>query len=488
MQAINLLAIDLGAESGRGVVGQFDGEKITLEVTHRFPNTTHWVQHKLFWDPLRLFSDIRQALSSAAAKFPLASIGVDTWGVDFALLGKDGQLLGNPRHYRDPHTETIMEETFKQVPAADVYAQTGLQFMRFNSLFQLLAMRRDGSSTLEAAKHLLFIPDLFHYWLSGEKANEYSITSTSQCHDPKKNDWAWPLLKKLDLPTNLFGKVVPSGTSLGKLLPTLASEVGNKDIQVIAPASHDTAAAVTAVPADGAGWCYLSSGTWSLMGVELPSPIINEATRAANFTNEGGINQSVRFLKNIMGLWLVQECRKSFNKTGKTYEYDELVELAGQEKPFQALINPDDASFMIPEDMPAAITAFCKKQGQVPPTTPGSFVRCCLESLAMRYRWVVEKMEELTSQKIKVIHIVGGGSQNRLLNQFTADATGRLVIAGPTEATAIGNILSQALGLKLVTGLDQIREVVRKSFAPVLFEPKATKDWDEAYSKWLKQL
>jgi rhamnulokinase len=428
---------------------------------------------------------MKTALGKAAATGSVASVGVDTWGVDFAFLGEADELLGNPRHYRDPHTEPTMDEAFAQLPAKDLFDQTGIQFMRFNSLFQLLALKKAKSSMLTEAKKLVFMPDLFHCWLCGNTANEATIVSTSQCFDPVNQRWAWPVLDHFGLPRHLFGTVIPAGTRLGSILPSLKHELGlSESIPVVAPASHDTAAAVAAVPAQGDDWCYLSSGTWSLMGVELPRPVINETVRAVNLTNEGGVGGTIRFLKNIMGLWLVQECRRSFSRQGTEYGYDELVRLAQEAPPFHSLVDPDDSTFWLPDDMPEALAAFCRRTQQPAPQTPGGFIRCCLESLALRYRWVKEKLESLTGRSIRVLHIVGGGSQNRLLNQFTADATDCLVLAGPTEATALGNVLTQAMGLGLVGSLSQVREIVGQSCELDRYEPKENARWKEPYARF----
>ncbi|HQR08668.1 MAG TPA: rhamnulokinase family protein [Gemmatales bacterium] len=492
----NLLAIDLGAESGRGILGSFDGTRMTLEVLHRFPNGPVKVADRLHWDVLRLFGDMKSALAQAIQRGPLAGVGVDTWGVDFAFLGAHDELLGNPRHYRDPHTEHTMEEAFASFAPLSplergaggerIFSLTGIQFMRFNSLFQLIALQKARSAPLTAAKKLLFMPDLFHAWLSGVTVNEASITSTSQCYNPLTKDWAWPLLDHFHLPRHLFGKIVPAGTKLGLLLPHLKNEIGSTtDIPVITPTSHDTAAAVAAVPAMGEDWCYISSGTWSLMGVELPAPVINEEVRAANFTNEGGVRGTTRFLKNIMGLWLVQECKRSFARQGSYLNYDQLVQLAGAVAPFKSIINPDDARFLLPDDMPQAIAQFCTETKQPVPSNPGEYIRCCLESLALRYRWTKEKLTKLTGRPIHIIHIVGGGCQNRLLNQLTADATNCIVVAGPTEATALGNLLTQAMGLGLVGSLQQLRDIVRCSFPVERFEPKQPGLWKEPYQRFL---
>lgn len=483
----NLLAIDLGAESGRGVLGSFDGSTVSLDVIHRFPNGPVATLDTLHWDVLRLHSEILNALRIAAAR-GIASVGVDTWGVDFALLGRGGTLLGNPRHYRDPHTEGMMERAFRILPREQVYQRTGLQFLRFNTLFQLMAIKEGRSPLLDVAEHLLFMPDLFHYFLTGIKVNEFTDASTSQMLDPVKRSWAYDLVGAFGLPTKVLGTIVPPGTVLGPLRASVASDTGVVPVPVIAPATHDTGSAIAAVPAEGENWAYISSGTWSLMGVELPHPLINDATLAANFTNEGGVAGTTRLLKNVMGLWLVQECKRAFEKAGTSHSYDELVRLAEQATPFASLIDPDDPRFLLPANMPAAIAEFCRETGQTPPSEPGAIVRCCLESLAMKYRWVFCKLQELTGMKLEVIHIVGGGCQNKLLCQWTADACGVPVLAGPVEATALGNVLVQAMGLGLISDLSQAREVVRRSVEVVRYEPRNPDQWDGPWKRFIDLL
>lgn len=482
------LAFDLGAESGRGILGLFDGAKLSLDVVHRFPNGPVRTLDTMHWDVLRLHSEMLNAMRLCAGKGGVESVGIDTWGVDFGLLGRDGTLLGNPRHYRDPHTEGAMEQAFRRVPKADVFGQTGIQFMRFNTLFQLIAMQRDGSPLLDMAKHLLLIPDLFHYFFTGIKVNELTDASTSQMLDPATCGWASGLVQSLGLPTGMLGTIVKPGTVLGPLRATIASDTGLSQIPVVATATHDTAAAVAAVPARGDGWAYISSGTWSLMGVELPSPRVDEAALAANFTNEIGFGGTVRFLKNVMGLWLVQECRRSWERGGQTYGYDELMRLAGEAPAFGSVVDPDDGGFILPESMPKALADFCRRTGQPAPDGVGATVRCALESLALRYRWVLEKLEALTGQSLKVIHIVGGGSQNELLCQLTADCCGREVLAGPVEATAIGNVLVQAVGLGVLGSLVDAREVVRRSFDVKRYEPRKDDRWQGLYERFAKLL
>lgn len=481
----NLLAFDLGAESGRAILGAFDGQKITLREIHRFPNNPSLVLDRLQWDVLFLFNQILEGLKQAATQGEVASVGIDTWGVDFGLLGADGALLANPRHYRDPHTEGIMEAAFKVVSPEELFRRTGIQFMRFNSLFQLLAMKRDRSPILEVATHFVMIPDLLNYWLTGIKVNEYTNATTSQMVDPASRAWDYELLRRYGLPERILGTIVAPGTVLGPLRQRVASDSGLAPVPVIAPATHDTGSAVAAVPARGKDWAFISSGTWSLMGAEIPQPIVNEDVRAANFTNEGGVDGTVRFLKNISGLWLVQECRRSWEKAGRTYRYDDLVRLAQESPPFVSLIDPDDASFMLPPDMPRAIAEFCRRTGQPAPIEPGAVIRCALESLALKYRWVLEKLEALLGRRLGEIHVVGGGSQNALLCQLTADACNRPVLAGPVEATALGNLLVQAVGLRLLNSLSEARDVVRRSFDLRTFEPQQPTAWDEPYARFL---
>ncbi len=484
--AKKLLAFDLGAESGRAIVAAFDGKRLELDVVHRFRNGPVRILDQLYWDVLRLFEEMKEGCRLAVGKHGVpASVGVDTWGVDFALLGRGDVLLGNPRHYRDPHTEGILEETFRRVSRETIFRQTGIQFMRINSLFQLLALQRAGSPLLELAQSLLFMPDLFHFWLSGVKANEYTDASTSQFLDPVARSWAVSLLQEMNLPTHILGRLIEPGTRLGTIRPALAQEIGfASEVPVVVPATHDTAAAVAAVPARGSNWCYLSSGTWSLMGVETPRPVIDDRSLQFNFTNEGGVGGTIRLLKNIMGLWLVQECRRAWEREGHSYSYDDLVRMADQVPPRGPVVDPDDPAFLLPDHMPAAIAAYCRRTGQAEPQGVGAVVRCALESLALKYRWVLERLEELTGSRIAIIHIVGGGSQNRLLNQLTADICNRGVLAGPVEATAAGNAVTQLIGLGELSSVADAREVVRDSWPLTAFEPKEPTSWNEVYQKF----
>jgi rhamnulokinase len=487
--AKKLLAYDLGAESGRALLGLFDGTRLRLEVIHRFANGPVRTLDTLHWDVLHLWTEMLNGLRRCAAEHGGPdSVGVDTWGVDFALLGRNGTLLGNPRHYRDPHTEGTLEAAFARVSRQEIFRQTGLQFMRFNTLYQLLALQRDRSPLLDVAETLLFIPDLFHYFFTGIKVNEYTDASTSQMLDPTSRSWAYGLVKAFGLPTNILGTLTAPGTVLGPVRSAVAAETGVVSMPVIAPASHDTAAAVAAVPATEPSWAYISSGTWSLMGAELPGPLISEQVQRYNFTNEGGVGGTVRFLKNIMGLWLVQECRRAWERAGKAYSYDELTRLAEAAPPFVSLVDPDDSAFLLPPSMPDALGGFCHRTGQPAPVEPGAVVRCTLESLALRYRWVLERLEELLAKRLEVIHIVGGGCHNTLLCQFAADACNRPVVAGPVEATAAGNVLTQALGLRLLGSLAEGREVIRRSFDVATYTPRNPEAWQGPYQRFLALL
>ncbi len=474
------LAFDFGAESGRAILGSLADGKLAVEELHRFPNTPVRVMGALFWDTLRLWHEIQHGIAVAVRerKLALHGIGIDTWGVDYGLIGADGHLCANPRHYRDSRTNGVMEKLFAAVPRDQVFGYTGIQFMQLNTLYQLYAEKLTGSPALGCATRLLNMPDLFNYWLTGEARSETTIASTTQFFDPATMTWSTQLLERLGLPAGILGPLVTPGTLLGRTLDP-------PHIPVYASAGHDTAAAVAAVPSEGGGnWCYISSGTWSLMGLELDAPIINAASLAANYTNEAGVAGKVRFLKNIAGLWLLQECRRHWTGEGAEYSYEQLARMAAEARPFSAIIDPD--AFLEPGDMPAKIAAHCAAAGQAPPATCGEYARAILESLALRYRNVLENLEALSGRRIEVIHIVGGGSKNTLLNRFVADCTGRRVVAGPGEATAIGNVLVQALGAGELAGLDDLRKVVRDSFELTTVDPHPNAAWDAAYERFRK--
>jgi rhamnulokinase len=496
MSKLKFAAVDLGAESGRVVVGAFDGTRLQLQETHRFANVTVQAGSTLHWDALRLWSDIQNGLAEATAQHgELSSIGVDTWGVDFGLLDATGALIGNPVHYRDARNQGAMESAFETVAREEIFERTGLAFLPFNTLYQLLALKKQNPAQLEIAETLLLMPDLLNFWLTGHKAAEYSIASTSQMLDARTRTWDEELLHRLEIPTRLLPGIVAPGTTLGPLREELAKRLGmNANTRVIAPGEHDTASAVAAVPfSDSAekgmsNGAYLSSGTWSLMGVELDEPLISPRVAELNFTNEGGVNGKIRFLKNIAGLWLVQECRRAWQRAGREYSYAQLTELAAQAKPFGAIVEPDDARFVAPASMPDALREYSRLSRQAAPQTEGEVVRCCLESLALKYRWTLEKLEELTGQKIPVLHIVGGGTQNKLLSQLTADAINRPVLCGPVEATAIGNILAQLMARGEISNLQDARAIVRRSFEIETFAPRReySAQWDDAYEKFLR--
>lgn len=485
MTTANHLAIDFGAESGRGVLGRFDGERVALQEVHRFPNDPVRLPDGLHWDALRLFAETTTALGKAATATDgrLASVGVDAWGVDYGLLDRDGALLGAPYHYRDPRTTGMVDLAARLVPPAELYGVTGIQTMPINTLYQLLAAR--AAPALSVAETLLLIPDLLGYWLSGERRAEATVASTSQLYDAVRGDWAYGLIERLGLPARLFPAIVAPGSDLGRLLPAVAEDAGLPRLPVVAVASHDTASAVAAVPAEGGDWAYISSGTWSLVGVELPGPVLTPGAMAANFTNEAGLGGTVRFLKNVMGLWLVQECRRAWARAGADHDYADLVALAAAAPPFGSVIDPDDPSLLSHGDMPARIRALCVAGGQAAPDGPGAVVRCALESLALKYRGVLDRLEAVAGRRIAVVHVVGGGARNALLCRMTADATGRTVLGGPVEATALGNVLVQALARGHLGSPAEIRAVVRRSVAVERYDPNPADAprWDEAHDR-----
>lgn len=479
MTSEHYLAIDLGAGSGRVMLGRFDGERIAVEELHRFQNPGINVLGSLHWDVLGLFHDIQQGMRAAAAARPV-SLGVDTWGVDFALIGRDGELVGNPYHYRDGRTQGKMAEAFELVSRARIFESTGLQFMEINSLFQLFSMK--GTPALESATSLLMMPDLFHYWFTGEQVCEFTDTTTSQCYDPRDRKWAYPVIEALGLPSGILGEVVEPGTDLGGLRCSVAEECGLPAMRVVAPGTHDTASAVAAVPAEGGDWAYLSSGTWSLLGVEAGNPHITPSVLAKNFTNEGGVCRTTRLLKNICGLWLLEECRREWSKRGVETEYSELAAHATASEAFRSLVDVDAPEFVPPGDMPGRIVQACRRGGQPIPETTGQFARAIFESLALKYRAVLADLAEITGRTPAVLHVVGGGSRNELLCQCAADACGIPVVAGPVEATAVGNALMQGIASGRIGDLAQGRQIVQRSFPLQRYEPSPVTSvaWDDA--------
>ncbi|GHO90899.1 L-fuculose kinase [Reticulibacter mediterranei] len=484
---VSTLAFDLGASSGRAVVGHLDDGHLAIETIYSFPNEPVWVHNHLYWDVLQLLHKIKQGLITAHLKGygDIQSIGIDTWGVDFGLLGTNGELLGNPYHYRDPHTRTTMEEVEQFVPRQELFAQTGIQFLSFNTLYQLYALQKVASPLLEKAETLLLMPELLRYFLTGERMSEWTIASTTQLCDPHMRTWNLALIEKLGIPSHLFSQPVPAGTIAGKLLPKVAEEVGLDTLPVIAVAEHDTASAVAAVPADHAEFAYLSSGTWSLIGTEIAEPMLNDAALELNITNEGGINGTVRLLKNVTGLWLIQECRRIWRNEGKQLSYEDEGMLIAKSAPFQAFIDPDDPMFLAPAHMPRKIQQYCHQTGQPIPESEGALLRCIVESLALRYRFVLERIESLIQKRFAGLHIVGGGSQHAALCQYTANALGRPVWAGPQEATAIGNLLVQLIALGKIKDIQQARQIVRHSFPLVTYEPGDRAAWEQAYKTFL---
>ena len=485
------LAVDLGASGGRVLAGLFDGSRLQLEEVHRFENQGVLANERIYWDVLALWTHIQQGLRAAAERYGgrVVSIGVDTWGVDFGLLGPGDELLGNPVHYRDSRTQGMMEKAFRVVPREEIFAETGLQFMELNTLYQLLALKHANPQLLEAAQSFLMIPDLFHWLLTGAKANEYTDASTTQFYNPQTGDWSRQLFDRFGLPSEILRDIVEPATQLGGLRRSIAEATGLGRTQVVLPGTHDTASAVMAVPvltppSDHPDWCYISSGTWSLMGVETASPIISGKCQELNFTNEGGVGGTTRVLKNIAGLWLVQECRRVWWQEGLDLSWDDMVQRAEAEQPLVSLINPDAAEFLAPHKMPAAICEFCATTGQKIPQTPGAIVRAALESLALSYRIVLDWIRQLTDSKIDTIHIVGGGTQNKLLCQMAADACNCRVLAGPMEATAIGNLMMQSVADGDVSSVLQAREVIGRSFKIEEFTPRREAAWDEAFERF----
>jgi sugar (pentulose or hexulose) kinase len=488
-QTKNYIAVDLGAESGRVMLATIGEDKLELQECHRFPNGPTVQDGSMHWDFDKLFNEIKTGIAKTLkeAKQEIAGIGVDTWGVDYGLIDSRGELIENPYHYRDSRTDGMLEKAYAKMPREQIYNNTGIQFMQLNTVYQLLAMRLANDAALAKAKNLIFMADLIAYKLCGEIFAEYSLASTSQLMDMNSKTWSKAVFEAFDLPMSIMPKVVQPGTVVGRLTDEIASELDCASIPVIAVGSHDTACAVAGVPVVGVEkWAYLSSGTWSLMGLEIPDAIINKKTYEYQFTNEGGVNRTIRLLKNIMGLWLVQECRRQWQRDGVDLSYAELTEMAERTKPFAGFVNPDYQEFFSPGDMPAKINQYLSQTGQNPSEDKGQIIRMVLESLAFKYRWVMDKLEDISGRRISVLHIVGGGIQNELLCQFAANATGKKVIAGPVEATASGNIIIQAMATGQIASIEQGREIIRKSNLLKQYQPMDVSLWDEKYKnvKW----
>jgi rhamnulokinase len=482
------IACDLGAESGRVMLGRFEDGRLTLEEMHRFPSAAVRVMGSLRWDVLRIFEELKTGLRNVAGRHvPVASLSVDSWGVDYVLINAVHPVLSPPFHYRDARTESTYERVRKKVGSELIFAETGIQFMPINTIYHLVSDVEKSPALLELADSFLMIGDYFNYLFSGVPRVDESNASTTQLYNPRTRSWSQELIKRCGFPPKIFPQLAPSGTVLGPLLPEVAAETGLPEVQIVATCSHDTGAAVAAVPAqEGEDWAYLSSGTWSLLGLELSQPLISEKVRERNFTNEAGYGGTTRFLKNIVGLWILQESRREWARQGRELDYATLTREAENAEPFRSLIDPRATQFLKPGDMPRKIAAFCSETGQPAPETPGQFVRCIFESLALLYRVTLEELEQLSGRTIRRLHIVGGGSQSALLNQFAASATGRQVVAGPAEATAIGNVLLQAVALGHLGSLAALRQIVRDSFALQTFEPIAPESWGAAYQRFIQ--
>lgn len=487
MKTYNFLAFDLGATSGRSVLLTLQNGKFEMREITRFPNAVMELHGKYYWDIFDLYKSLKQGLCTCAKEnIPIDSIGIDTWGVDFAYIGKGGSILGLPRAYRDPYTHGMEEAYFKKVARKEVYNRTGIQIMNFNSLFQLYAAKQEEYEPLENAEEILFMPDALSYMLTGKRICEYTDASTSQILNPVTKQFETRLLEAAGVSPSLLRDIVMPGTYIGKLTDAIAQETGIGKVPVIAVTGHDTAAAVVAVPSVDPEFAYLSSGTWSLMGIEVEEPIITDESYEMNFTNEGGIEGTTRFLKNITGMWLLEQCRKEWEKAGRVYSYSQIVEMGENAKPFRCFVNPDDPAFANPSSMLKAIAGYCKTTGQFIPVTDADFVRCIFESLALRYNEVIRMLKHLAPFPIKKLHVIGGGSKNKLLNQFTANAIGMPVVAGPSEATAIGNGLVQARSAGIVTSRWEMRQLVVNSIPTETFLPQAQEMWREAYGRYDK--
>lgn len=481
-----VLAFDFGASSGRAIIGSFDGEKITLKEVHRFTNDPVELGGTLYWDVLRLFYEIKQGIVKAKIAGGFDSIGIDTWGVDFGLIDKNGRLLENPVHYRDKRTSGLVEESFKSVPRQKMYDITGIQFMELNTLFQLISLKKQRPEMLERADKMLFMPDLFAYFLTGKMCSEYSIASTSQLIDINTRSWSKELLDAFGIKESLFAPLTEPGTQLGNLSKEICEECGVESVPVISVCGHDTQSAITAVPCESGDFAFLSSGTWSLFGTELQKPIVNETSLKINITNEGGFGGTTGFLKNIIGLWLIQESRRQWQREGKDYSYADLEKLALSEEPFKCFIDPDAPEFVPQGNIPERVREFCRKTGQYVPESVGEIMRCIYESLAMKYRMTFEKLCECTGKDYPVIHVIGGGTKDGLLCRMTASSCGKIVKAGPIEATVMGNVAVQLMSDGTIGSISEARKAVAASESLKTYEPENTDEWIKAYKSFVK--
>lgn len=481
-----ILAFDFGASSGRAIIGHFDGKKIDLQEVHRFSNDPVSVGGTVYWDVLRLFHEIKQGISNAVLAGGFDSIGIDTWGVDFGLIDAEGKLMENPVHYRDARTAGMIDEAVKTIPREKLYSITGTQFMELNTLYQLISLRKNRPWMLDRAETILFMPDLFAYMLTGKKCAEFSIASTSQLMDIKSGDWSDEILNAFDIPKRLLPDIVPSGTVLGMLSDEICEECGTKSVPVISVCGHDTQSAITAVPCEDGDFAFLSSGTWSLFGTELDEPIVNEKSLDINITNEGGYNNSVGLLKNIIGLWLIQESRRQWRREGTEYSYADLEKAALAAEPFKCFIDPDAPEFVPHGNIPERVREFCKKTGQYVPETVGEVMRCIYESLAMKYKLTFAKLSECTGKSYPVIHVIGGGTKDTLLCQMTASACNVKVAAGPVEATVMGNLAVQLMSDGSIGSISEARKIVSDSSEIKTYTPVASDEWETAYNNFIK--
>ncbi len=494
------LAFDLGAESCRAMLGTLENGKIYLSEEHRFltgaePVPTMYPEKvtpgldsdlSLLWDFIRFWAEIKTAIKKVVKqqKKEISGIGVDTWGLDFALLDRNGALIASPFNYRDSRTNGMMEEAFKRMPKEKIFEYTGAQFMTINTLYHLLSLVVNKSPLLEIADKFLTVPDLLNYWFTGKAVAEFTEATTTQCYDPRKRNWSDEVLSAMGIPRRIFPKIIPPGTIIGPMRQSVAAEVG-ANIPIIAPACHDTGSAVAAVPAKGKDFAWISSGTWSIVGINTPEPVINEQSFKYNLTNEGGLDGTYRFCKNVMGLWVVQNCRAQWKNEGKEYSYDELTKLAAEAPLLKSIVDPDYEGFLRPGKAVDRAKEYCQKTQQPIPQTDGEVVRSVLQGLALRYRYVLESIEKMSNRPMDSIHIVGGGTQNKLLSQFTADALGRNVVTGPVEATATGNLIVQAMATSDIPSWEQGVDIIKNSFEILTFKPGDTKPWDEAYRRFL---
>ncbi len=479
-----VVAVDLGADSGRVAVGRFDGEQLAVEEVHRFANVPVEEEGILRWDQPRLQADVCEGLRKAALQGPVDSVAVDSWAIDFGLLDGDGRLLRNPVHYRDARRAAAFQRVLERIPARELYERTAIQLLPINTLCELAAMADAGEPALRDAARLLLIPDLFHHWLCGAETTERTNATTTQCYDPRAGGWARDVLERLDVPTAMLPEIVPPGTPLGAVREGVAADTGLDGTQVVASATHDTAAAVAAVPMDGERAAYMSVGTWSLVGVESGKPFVDDEAFRANLTNEGGVEGTVRVLRNVTGLWTLQECRRAWAEAGRPYDAAELVELAVAAPPLRSFVDPDDPLFAEPGDMPARVASYCRATRQEEPADEGATVRCLLESLALKHAETVDALARVTGRELEELHLVGGGARNAPLCAWTAQASRRPVLAGPAEATAIGNVLVQLVAHGDLASIAEGRELVRRSFVPRLYDPAPDPAWDEARARF----